>query len=586
VSRGGSSRGSARVSPARGVSPAPGALSSRWPHERAIVLALLALHLALVGWGIARNSVTFDEHFHLPAGVAIMARGDFSVSLAQPPLVKSVCALAALAAGARVPPDAGLPPNAEYGYGELFARANADRFTRVYTAGRAVIAALSVLLALLVWRWARRLYGPRGAALSLGAYVLAPDVLAHAGIVGMDLATALGTTASLYAFWRFTRSGAWRWWAWTALALALTLLTRFSAPQIGVAFVALAAWGAATGTLRRPARVWLGLALLPLTSLLALNAGYGFHTSFAPLATWHFRSPAFQHAAAAWPALRLPIPDACVAGFDYLSSLQAEGVGWTFVLGHAAQKAYWWYVPFALALKWPLGFLGLLGLRAAHAAALRPSARRARHDAFLLLPVAVLLGVAMFVARLDVGVRYLLPLVPLLCVWLGGLAAAPARWPRAVRAQWPRWAGAAALLLAVQAVESVSAAPYELAFFNRLAGAHPDQVLNDSNVDWGQGLIALRDELARRGITRVHLAYHGTTNPRRYGIDFVPYLGGAFGPESDWFAVSSFYRAGLPQRMVLPDGRTESLVRFDLSAMRDQPEAAHLAGCMYLYRIR
>src|SRR6266581_6844843 len=195
-----------------------------WPHERAVVAGLILLHLGLVIWGIARNSVMFDENFHLPAGVAFVARRDFTVSLAQPPLIKSACALAALAAGARVPPGTH-PANWEYAAGEDFERANADRYTRVFIAARLVVAALSVLLALLVWRWARQLHGARGAALALGAYALSPEALAHAGVVGMDLPTALGCTAALYAFWRFTRGGEWRWWAATALATGLTLLT-------------------------------------------------------------------------------------------------------------------------------------------------------------------------------------------------------------------------------------------------------------------------------------------------------------------------------------------------------------------------
>jgi hypothetical protein len=54
----------------------------------------------------------------------------------------------------------------------------------------------------------------------------------------------------------------------------------------------------------------------------------------------------------------------------------------------------------------------------------------------------------------------------------------------------------------------------------------------------------LRSELKRRGITRIHLAYHGTTDPAIYGIDYIPYLGGLPGPESDWIAVSSYYFVG------------------------------------------
>jgi hypothetical protein len=557
-----------------------------WPKERAVVAALIAIHLALVGWGMARNSVMFDENFHLPAGVAIVARRDFGVSLAQPPLIKSACALAALAAGARVPPPRAHLPNAEYQVGEDFERANADRYTRVYTAARLVIAALALLLALLVWRWARRLHGARGAALALAAYVLAPEAVAHAGIVGMDLPVALGCTAALYSFWRFARGGQWCWWGATALAVGLTVLTRFSAIQLGPALLALAALGSLTGRLRRPGRVWAGLALLPLTSLLALNAGYLGRTSFAPLSSWHFVSPSFQQLQRAWPGLRLPLPNACLLGLDYLSSMQAAGGTHTFLMGRISEHTWWYYVPFALAIKWPLGWLGLLAARGVLQAFHPSAARRAWHEAFLWIPALTFLLIAMFVARLDVGIRYLLPILPLLCVWVGGLAPHPARWRAAPRGATRRWAIAAALLVAIEATETSSAAPYDLSFFNALAGPHPDRLINDSNVDWGQGLIALRDELRRRGIARVHLAYHGTADPALYGIDYVPFLGGRPGPESDWLAVSSYYFVGLPQRMITPAGRTQQAVQLDFRALWGREPDAHPARCMYLFRLR
>ncbi|MGH7742731.1 MAG: hypothetical protein ACRENS_12010, partial [Candidatus Eiseniibacteriota bacterium] len=197
-----------------------------------------------------------------------------------------------------------------------------------------------------------------------------------------------------------------------------------------------------------------------------------------------------------------------------------------------------------------------------------------------------LLLLAMFVTHLDVGIRYLLPMVPLLCVWTGGLLAPAARFPAAFEAARRRFALAAIALVTLAAVEAIWAAPNELAFFNRMAGAHPDQLINDSAVDWGQGLIALRDELKRRGIRRVYLSYHGTTDPALYGIDYEPYLGGDFGQASDWFAVSSYYLMGLPQRMVTPHGRTHEFLRFDLWAFRQRPPTARPAGCMYLYRLR
>ena len=148
------------------------------------------------------------------------------------------------------------------------------------------------------------------------------------------------------------------------------------------------------------------------------------------------------------------------------------------------------------------------------------------------------------------------------------------------------WAAAVALA-SLQAAESLAASPWQLSFFNLFAGGPGGgyRLVNDSNVDWGQGLIALRDELKRRGIGRVHLAYHGMTDPALYGIDYVPYLGGNPGPESDWIAVSSYYFVGLTQRMMTPTGRTERL-KLDFAPLWARRPDAVAAGSIYLFRFR
>jgi hypothetical protein len=207
-------------------------------------------------------------------------------------------------------------------------------------------------------------------------------------------------------------------------------------------------------------------------------------------------------------------------------------------------------------------------------------------------------------------------MVPLLCVWCGGLlgrgalraqrhaGAAPAGRPdaapapggaRARGAAAPArararigWVAAAAIALAaLQAVESVSASPWQLSFFNLFAGGPGGgyRVVNDSNVDWGQGLIALRAELRRRGVGKIHLAYHGTSDPAIYGIDYIPYMGGIPGPESGWIAISSYYFVGLGQQMMTQRGRTERL-RLDFRPLWTRKPDAVVAGCMYLYRLR
>ncbi len=548
--------------------------------ERWWVVALLVVHVALAVWGVLRNSVTFDENFHLPSGVMIAARGELRVSAVNPPLVKALCGAAALAAGARLPADEALRDGEQGLVGESFMRANADRYQRVFVAARLVIVLLSVLLGLLVWRVARRLYGPRGGVLALGFYAFMPEVLAHAGLVTLDLATGLSWLASVYAFWMFARSGRWGWWGMAVAAVSFAFLVRFTALLLGPVLLAIALLTVVRRQARRPGRLWAGLALLVPLVLVVLGAGYLGRVSFAPIGHAGFESHRLESLSRAAPWLRLPLPDTWLGGLDRQLVESQAGVTPAYLLGRVIPRAVWYYFPLAFLFKWPLGFLGALLARTRLALA-----RRRRRGDFLAVPVAVLLGVGMFAGNLDIGIRYLFPLVPFLCVWLGGLGSV--RLLAHLKGRGRLWLRVGLALAVLQAVEAGLAAPWYLSFFNWPSGGPGGgyRLVNDSNVDWGQGLIALRDEMRQRGIGRIHLAYHGTADPAVYGIDYVPYLGGTPGKESDWVAVSSYYFVGLGQRMMTPRGRTQPL-RIDFRPLWAVRPVARPADCIYLFPLR
>jgi hypothetical protein len=302
--------------------------------------------------------------------------------------------------------------------------------------------------------------------------------------------------------------------------------------------------------------------------------------SFGPIGQFGFQSQRFESLSLAAPWLRLPLPDTWLGGLDRQLVESQTGVTSAYLLGRVIPHAVWYYFPLALLFKWPLGFLGALLARARLALA-----RRRWRGGFLAVPVAVLLGIGMFAGNLDIGIRYLFPVVPFLCVWLGGFA--PVRPLAHRRGQGRIWLRVGLALAMLQALEAGFAAPWYLSFFNWPAGGPGGgyRLVNDSNVDWGQGLIALRDELKRRGIGRIHLAYHGTADPALYGIDYVPYLGGAPGKESDWLAVSSYYFVGLTQRMMTAKGRTPP-VEIDFRPLWDRVPDARLGGSIYLFRLR
>jgi hypothetical protein len=549
--------------------------------EALLVAALLAVHAGLAAWGAARNSVTFDENFHLPDGVTVVARGDYGVSPVNPPLVKAVCGLAALAAGARLPDARAVASHDQWVVGESFMRRNADRYHHVFFAARMVIVALSVLLGWLVWRFARRLHGPSGGLLALAFYAFSSEALAHAGVATLDLASGLAISAALYAFWIFTRTGSWRAWAALAALVGAAALTRFTAVMLAPMLVILAALGAGLGRLRRPARVWLGVLALAPTTLLALQLGYLGKTSWKPIAESRFQSRRFQDLQRSVPWLRLPVPDDFVGGLD-IQAREGQGETPTFLDRRVRNGRVWSYFPLALLAKWPLGFLIALPTRVWQTGRHR---RRRWAQAFVMVPALLVLLSGMLVLQLNIGIRYLFPMVPLLCVWLGGFAEPAPAPPRFANAR--RWARLGAALALAQGIEVAAASPWYLAFYNQALGGVGGGywLVNDSNVDWGQGLIALREELRRRGIEKVNLAYHGTTDPAVYGIDSIPYTGGDPDHGSDWIAISSYYYVGLWQRMTTHAGRTPLPIRIDFSRLWGQKPVATVAGCIYLYPI-
>ena len=58
-----------------------------------------------------------------------------------------------------------------------------------------------------------------------------------------------------------------------------------------------------------------------------------------------------------------------------------------------------------------------------------------------------------------------------------------------------------------------------------MAGGQGARFLADSNVDWGQGLPALRDWVAANDVDAVYLGYFGTDRPEAYSIRHQPLPG-------------------------------------------------------------
>jgi hypothetical protein len=476
-------------------------------------------------------------------------------------------------------------------FGQSFALLNADRYFELFRLARMVMPLFSVLGGWVVYAWSSRLHGRPGGFLSLTLWCFCPNVLAHARLVTGDVgATAVGVAAT-YVFWRYLQDPGWKWAVGAGVALGLAQLTKFSLllllavwPLFGLAWLVLAVPGD-----RRRARLVRGLRdglLMIGLCVLVIDAGYLFEGVGIPLGRYEFASrsltrpiePTYRRAQRPNPLydillhfrenrfrgtilekMPMPLPEHYLLGFDE-QKIDTEGIplrctaameainrgdmeqarvlartgddrttGYRVYLDGELRDHGWWYYYLAtLIYKVPEGtwllVLWGVGLLARDA---RKRPARAWADELILwtLPCVILVSISLL-TDINIGLRYVLPIAPYVFIATGKVVpwveqkTGPAR-------QAGRAVVAACLGLTIAATVSIH--PSYLAYFNWASGG-PDRQpphLIDSNLDWGQDLVGLR-EWCRRNIPgeKIGLAYFGQINPSIYTLRDDPW---------DWF---------------------------------------------------
>lgn len=320
-----------------------------------------------------------------------------------------------------------------------------DRYKTNLVLARAGNLLFFVLAAVAVWLWARRLLGEKSALIAVALFTLQPMIAGHAGLATHDLAATAGVAWSLYAFACWLDEQTAKRAAWFGVAFGLAILCKFSC----IGYVPAACL--ATYLVRRDFR-WRALlpsfAVALIVTLLVLWSGYAFHAG--------------------------PF----IAGIKGLRAID-QGGHFGFLFGEVRTDGWWWYFPAAVALKSTIASL-ILAL----------FARRRG-----LEPLAAVLAILLVAmpSHLNLGVRYVLPLY-------APLAVAGA----SVTRKW-----LLAPLLAWHTIASALAIPDAFPYFNEAAGRRPWQYLLDSNIDWGQDALRLRDVLRERRVERVGLAVLG-----------------------------------------------------------------------------
>lgn len=544
-----------------------------------VLLVKLVLLLILVGqclFTLRAKSATYDEPAYIASGYLYLTRGAFEVDREHPPLMKYLFAFPLLFMNP-LPPES--VPNWNDGavnqflYGASFLFENRIDADVLLFAARCPVVAVSVLCGLVVWTWARRLYGVEAAIVALSLYCFCPNIIAHSSLATLDLGVSAGVCGTMYLLWRLYRQPSLPLCIATGCTLAAALLVKSSAMLIlGLLPILLPAavyWHQHPADMSGPSiRPPSGLRLVGLTAgvlvvaLTIVSLAYGFgRFGLAEYASSFnlvvFRRDILTHAA--YPK---------------------------FCWGQYSPNGFRWYFLVAFVLKTPIPTLLLTAATVLWLALRRP--RRMFDELFLVVPI---LGyfVATMPMRDSIGLRYILPIYPLLFIVIGGMSAAVWRWA-ARGSDSTRWKGAlartgAVVLSAWYLGGALWIAPDYLAYFNELIGgpANGIRYLDDSNVDWGQDLKQLARYLRENEVPRVRLVYVAgylkDVAARHYGISTETMMSDEIEhPKAGWYAIS----AHILQRPSLTSDPAAKDVRFDWLD-RFTP-VARIGYSIYLYR--
>jgi hypothetical protein len=480
------------------------------------VAGLLLVLAAQLAMSARRESATMDEQNHIARGLAYLRTGDTRLNRLHPPIIGALSALPLLLdSQVKLPLDSGAWQSHNVdAFAEDFLWIQNQNGPTIVAWARLPIMFLTLLLGVTCYLWGRELYGVYAGLVALFLLTFDPNILAHGKLATNDLGVTFFSTASLYAFWRFLgKSDRLRATVAGGL-LGLALTAKFSALFLIVAqlLMAIAHHWLNAGWRRNRQELLKSLWLYGLMMVV---------TGLVVWAVYGFKIGALNETG---PVIPAP---------DYLKGLQlvlarVDSGNPSFLFGEYSGKGWWYYFPCAFAVKTPLPTLLLIG--AAFIYTIRR--RNWQAAAMTLIPVALFFALSL-ASSLNIGYRHLLPILPLLFIFAGQTtnllrqpghhpaqpAEKPGRWATGL---WRRdkWAMALLVPFLWLAIETAYLFPDYLAYFNQLVGGSGQgyRVLADSNLDWGQGLIQLREHMEKEGLTSVKLSYFGSAYPEKYGI--------------------------------------------------------------------
>lgn len=458
--------------------------------------AFILLHFVLALSSASVKSPTADEYTYISTSYIYATTGDFRLDQTHPPLIRLLIGACLVSQPVEMPDlqrerwDELVSQTLGYTIGWRMLLGGENDLESLLFHARLPVMLMSCALALLIFIWAKELYGRAGGLAALGLYCLSPNLLAHARLATLDMGACLFMTLALYALYRYSKNPSRLWLVFSGAALGLA----FSAKATGLLLLPAAALAA--GMIYRDRKASLKQSVLCLGGIIAIAMATLALTYGSPFKPFYYletlQNVLFKSLYAGEGAPNVP-------GMPHLNYA-------FYLMGDYSTEGWLWYSLAAMAFKTPVA--ALIALLVAVSSSKRWLSRA---DWFIAGMIGVILVASLF-NRVNIGLRHVLPVYPLIYLYLGRISLL---WPM-------KWMKPLLIALALgYTAASAAIYPDYLSFFNGFVGGagQGHHYLDDSNLDWGQDLGRIGAVAEQYPDEPLYVATNWMFEPKAYGFE-------------------------------------------------------------------
>jgi hypothetical protein len=495
-------------------------------------------------------SQTYDEAFHVAAGMEWLAYGTYYLEPLHPPLARVATAILLYAQGERghsytqmesIEPDE-TPTTHTIGWREGNELLNwHGEYWHNLMLARLGILPFFWFAAFLIYRFMSDHFSYAHAVAAVCLFSFTPEVLANAALATTDFPCVpmyLWAVISIQNC--FTKSN-YRSISIAAISVGLACITKFTL----IPFLVIAVFILIIGNFVSFRSLFTLLKRVIIVSVLALPviwAGYRF--SYAPIlpSIWLVHHPKVQEQLAErTPKQQVLLTTAKVPAHEIFVGLgQAfkNGAGVErrpgYLLGHYYVGGKWDFFPVAILAKTQIPLLILFGLGVV---LWIRSKLDVRFNDMIVLAAGLVGPLAVAIpSKINIGLRHVLPIYPFLVMF----AAIGVVYLIQERAKNFRIAVFVGIFLLGWSVETcVAASPQFLTYFNEIAAPHASDILINSDLDWGQDYYKLEERLKDEPPATVYLDYFGDSRIVKHSSEHWNVMTPEMRPQG-WVAISEF----------------------------------------------